>query len=99
MERFSGVDPRSLGLDLSAEQILETAAAQIPPGSDGVLTLPYWSGALTPYWDPNARGMVVGMSGRAREGAPVPVVAGGNGVRAAAAHEGAEPKLASRWSS
>ena len=46
----------ALGLDLSAEQVLETAAAQLPPGADGLLALPYWTGALTPYWDSNARG-------------------------------------------
>jgi xylulokinase len=63
VDRFSGFDPRALRLDLSAEQILETAAAQIPPGSGGLLTLPYWGGALTPYWDTNARGVVVGMTG------------------------------------
>jgi xylulokinase len=64
VEKFSGVDPRALGLGLSAEQILETAAAQLPPGSDGLLTLPYWTSALTPYWDSNARGMVLGLTGR-----------------------------------
>lgn len=63
VDRFSGFDPRALRLDLSAEQILETAAAQLPPGSGGLLTLPYWGGALTPYWDTNARGVVVGMTG------------------------------------
>ncbi len=51
VEKFSGVDPRALGLDLTPEQVLETAAAKLPPGSDGLLALPYWAGALTPYWD------------------------------------------------
>jgi xylulokinase len=63
VERFSGIDPLALRLELSAEQILETAAAQLPPGSGGLLTLPYWGGALTPYWDTNARGVLVGMTG------------------------------------
>lgn len=63
VEKFSGVDPRALGLDLTPEQVLETAAAQLPPGADGLLALPYWTGALTPYWDHHARGMLVGLSG------------------------------------
>lgn len=64
VDKFAGVDSRALGLDLSAEQILETAAAQIPPGAEGLLCLPYWAGALTPYWDPHARGSLVGLTGR-----------------------------------
>ena len=63
VQKFSGVDPMALGLGLSAEQILETAAAQLPPGSDGLLALPYWGGSLTPYWDSNARGVLVGLTG------------------------------------
>ncbi|GAB4100463.1 xylulokinase [Sinomonas halotolerans] len=63
VERFSGIDSKALGLGLSPEQVLETAAANLPPGSDGLLALPYWTGALTPYWDHNARGMLVGLTG------------------------------------
>lgn len=63
VEKFAGIDPRALGLDLSAEQILDTAAAQLPPGSDGLLALPYWAGALTPYWDHHARGVLIGLTG------------------------------------
>lgn len=43
---------------------LETAAAQLPAGAEGLLTLPYWNAAQTPYWDPLARGAVVGWHGR-----------------------------------
>ena len=63
VERFSAVDPRALGLDVSAESILETAAAQLPPGSEGLMVLPYWTGALTPYWDHDARGVILGLTG------------------------------------
>jgi sugar (pentulose or hexulose) kinase len=63
VDRFSGIDVRSLGLDLIPEQVLEIAAAQLPPGADGLLALPYWTGALTPYWDHNARGALVGLTG------------------------------------
>lgn len=63
VEKFSGVDTRALGLDLTPEQVLETAAAKLPPGADGLLALPYWAGALTPYWDHNARGVILGLTG------------------------------------
>jgi len=63
VEKFSGLEPDSLGLDLSPEQILETAASALPPGAEGLLALPYWTGALTPYWDHNARGLLIGLTG------------------------------------
>jgi xylulokinase len=63
VEKFSGLDTSSLGLDLSPEQVLETAAAKLPPGAEGLLVLPYWTGALTPYWDHNARGVLLGLTG------------------------------------
>lgn len=49
--------------DRPAEQVLEEAAAAIPAGADGLLCLPYWTGAMTPYWDGDARGAFVGLSG------------------------------------
>lgn len=63
VEKFSGVDTRAFGLDLTPEQVLETAAAKLPPGAHGLLALPYWAGALTPYWDHNARGVLLGLTG------------------------------------
>ena len=42
---------------------LEAAAAALPPGSDGLLTVPYWNAAQTPHWDPDACGAVVGWHG------------------------------------
>ena len=35
----------------------------MPPGAGGLLCLPYWTGAMTPYWDGHARGAFVGLSG------------------------------------
>lgn len=64
IEKFAGVDTKALGLELSPEQVLETAAAQLPPGSEGLMALPYWTGALTPFWDHHARGALIGFSGR-----------------------------------
>lgn len=64
IEKFAGVDTKALGLELSPEQVLETAAAQLPAGSEGLMTLPYWTGALTPFWDHHARGALIGFTGR-----------------------------------
>ena len=63
VENFAGVNAEDLKLGLSTEQILETAAAQLSPGSDGLLAVPYLNNALTPYWDFNARGILVGLTG------------------------------------
>ena len=63
VENFGGIRADELGLDLSAEQILEAAAAQIEPGSEGLLAVPYWNNALTPYWDFTARGVMFGWTG------------------------------------
>lgn len=64
IDKFAGVDTKALGLELSAEQVLETAAAQLPPGSEGLMALPYWTGALTPFWDYHAKGALIGFTGR-----------------------------------
>ena len=47
---------------------LETEAAAIPGGSDGLLALPYWGAVMTPYWDAQARGCWIGLSGSHRRG-------------------------------
>ena len=45
------------------EQLLEDLAKDVSLGSNGLLCLPYWTGAMTPYWDGHARGAFVGLSG------------------------------------
>jgi sugar (pentulose or hexulose) kinase len=50
-------------LDPSPEDVLESAAAQIPPGSLGLVLVPYWNHAMTPYWDPAATGITIGWTG------------------------------------
>jgi xylulokinase len=42
--------------------ILSEEAAQAPPGSGGVLLIPHFVGAGAPYWDPDARGVIVGLA-------------------------------------
>jgi xylulokinase len=43
--------------------VLETAAARLTPGAEGLLLVPYWASAQTPYWDPAARGVLFGLAG------------------------------------
>ncbi|MEZ4709569.1 MAG: FGGY family carbohydrate kinase [Caldilineaceae bacterium] len=42
--------------------VLNQMAADIPPGSEGLLVLDYWQGNRTPYVDPEARGIIRGLS-------------------------------------
>jgi len=41
---------------------LEKAALQTPPGSDGLVFLPYLMGERSPIWDPDARGVFFGLN-------------------------------------
>jgi xylulokinase len=43
-------------------------AAGVPPGSDGLVVLPYFAGERTPIFDPRARGVVAGLTLRHRRG-------------------------------
>lgn len=45
---------------------LEAEAASLPAGSGGVLAVPYWGAVMTPYWDPDARGCLLGLTGAHR---------------------------------
>lgn len=47
--------------DLSYDQ-LTNEAAQVPPGSDGVLWAPYLMGERTPHLDPHARATLTGLA-------------------------------------
>lgn len=49
--------------EVAREEDLEKRAAAIAPGCEGLVALPYWNGAQTPYWDGDARGAVIGWSG------------------------------------
>ncbi|MFN2298696.1 MAG: xylulokinase [Anaerolineales bacterium] len=51
MEKFAAGEPREL---------YEKAASDIPPGSGGLVAVPYWNSVLGPYWDPAASGIVIG---------------------------------------
>lgn len=62
VDRFAP-DLRQVFVSLIPEEILESAAHKLPPGSQGLMVVPYWSGVMDPYWDPCAVGVVVGWHG------------------------------------
>ena len=41
---------------------LQAEAASLSIGSEGVLAVPYWGAVMTPYWDQDARGCLVGLT-------------------------------------
>ena len=41
---------------------LEQEAEKVEPGCDGVMVLPYWNAVMNPYWDPDARGCIIGLA-------------------------------------
>jgi xylulokinase len=43
-------------------EALNTQAASVPPGANGLLFLPYLLGERSPYWNPQARGAFVGLT-------------------------------------
>lgn len=48
----------------NAYDVMCDEAAIVPPGSDGVVWLPYLMGERTPHLDPHARGALVGLTAR-----------------------------------
>lgn len=49
-------------LGISAYSLLNLEAESVPPGSEGLVALPYFMGERTPLWDPYARGVIFGLS-------------------------------------
>ena len=47
---------------ISPYDLLELKAKKIPLGSEGLLALPYFMGERSPIWDPDARGVILGLS-------------------------------------
>jgi len=48
-------------VDKETLRALDEAAARVPPGSEGVIVLPYFLGEKTPLMDPLARGVIFGL--------------------------------------
>ena len=55
-EQFSGTEHSKIF------ETLADGASEVPPGSDGLLALPYFSGERTPINDPMARGVIAGLT-------------------------------------
>lgn len=49
----------SLGKD--PYMLLDEEAAKSPPGSLGLMLIPYFAGSEYPYWNPNDRGAIIGL--------------------------------------
>jgi xylulokinase len=49
-------------MGISAFQLLDLEAEKVPPGSEGLLVLPYFMGERAPLWDPKARGAILGLT-------------------------------------
>lgn len=62
VDKFAS-DLRNPLLPQGPEQILEHAAAKIPPGAQGLMLVPYWNNVMNPYWDPKASGITIGWTG------------------------------------
>lgn len=52
---------RGLTGDLPFDQLIAEATS-VPPGSEGLLLLPYFAGERTPIFDPDARGVLAGLT-------------------------------------
>ena len=49
-------------LGVSSYDLLNMQASDLPPGSEGLVILPFLMGERTPIWDQNARGVIFGLS-------------------------------------
>jgi xylulokinase len=50
------------GQGVSAYQLLGDGVVALPPGSEGIVVLPYFSGERTPVFDAQARGLILGLT-------------------------------------
>jgi xylulokinase len=93
LERIAVLDAPSLGLGLRDVDVLETAAARLGPGAEGLLLVPYMASAQTPYWDPAARGVLFGLAGHHGRQHIFRAIMEGIAFEQRLAFEGMEPQL------
>jgi xylulokinase len=93
LERIAVLDARGLGLGLRDVDVLETAAARLGPGAEGLLLVPYMASAQTPYWDPAARGVLFGLAGHHGRQHIFRAIMEGIAFEQRLAFEGMEPQL------
>ncbi|MGQ9623201.1 MAG: xylulokinase [Candidatus Caldatribacteriaceae bacterium] len=54
-------------LGVSPYLLMDLEAQKVPPGSEGLLFLPYLMGERAPWWNPHARGVFIGFTPRHRK--------------------------------
>jgi xylulokinase len=60
MEKIAGQPGQDVA---QLQDYYDQAASELPPGSAGLVVVPYWNSVLSPYWDPAASGIIVGWRG------------------------------------
>ncbi|MDR3589773.1 MAG: gluconokinase [Negativicutes bacterium] len=62
-DKFASTEQSVAGrLGLDTYEILSKYAEQEPPGSDGLIMLPFLTGERAPYWNADARGVLFGLT-------------------------------------
>jgi ribulose kinase len=56
------IDPQGAGSPGVEYAMLDTEAAEVPAGSEGVRALDHFQGNRTPHTDPASRGAIVGLT-------------------------------------
>jgi sugar (pentulose or hexulose) kinase len=75
---------------------LEEEAKQIEPGSEGLMILPYWNAVMNPYWDPDARGCIIGLSSAHHRGHLYRAILEGIAMEQSLASEAVEKAIGER---
>jgi xylulokinase len=60
MEKIAGQPGQDVA---NLQDFYDQEASEVPPGSAGLVVVPYWNSVLGPYWDPFASGIIVGWRG------------------------------------
>ncbi|MBN1313610.1 MAG: xylulose kinase [Anaerolineae bacterium] len=63
VDNFTDQAQHTTDPEMPVEAGLEADARQVPPGSQGLMLVPYWNSAMNPYWDAAASGIMVGWKG------------------------------------
>src|SRR4029079_16478302 len=93
LERVVMPDTARLGLGLLDVDVLETAAARLGPGAEGLVLVPSWASAQTLYWAPSARGILFGLAGHHGRQHIFRAIMEGIAFEQRLAFEGMEPEL------
>ncbi len=60
-ELYAGLEKQRVGDGAELYAVMDREAESIPPGSNGLVFLPYMAGERSPVWDPDAKGVLFGM--------------------------------------